>query len=642
MPISSMTSVIEHLRRVVLLRDGAGLGDGELLGCFIERRDEAALAALVKRHGPMVWGVCRRLLSHHDAEDAFQATFLVLVRKSASIVPREMVGNWLYGAAHQTALQARRTAARRRAREVQVTQMPDTEAVQQDQWPDVQPLLDQELSRLPDNYRVVIVLCDLEGRTRKEVARQLGVPEGTVAGRLARARAMLAKRLAQRGVTLSGGALEAVLAQNMVSAGVPGSVVSSTISAANLFAAGQTAAVPVKVAALTEGVLKTMLLSKLKNAAALLVVIALIGLGAIGVAKQGPLAVARSPTDPHKEDKEPAAAQDENPAPNGPVAKKTEQPTPDVRILKGHSSMLVQFAVFSSNGKTLATGAKDVNFKNPAAPRATDEVILWDVTTQQAKHKIQLKDPVHLWCLTLSPDGKTLAVGTNVGVELHDAETGKVKHMLKGSWAKSTGPFVLAFSPNSKTLAAGGSARDHNVRLWDVQTGELTGTLKGHDDAVVGLNFSPDGKTLASTGGMYDTTIRYWEVATGQLRLTVKKAKEESKDGTEAVDGDWQTWPAAFSPDGKILARGRGDEVKFWDARTGKVKGRVIESSHPHNRLIQSLAFSPDGKLVAAGRDSGEIDVWETRPADRKYDWRIADLKQSLKEHSAAQPQPKE
>ncbi len=97
------TRTIDHLRRAVLLRDGAGLSDGELLGCFIEHRDEAALAALVQRHGPMVWGTCLRILSHHDSEDAFQATFIVLVRKAASITPREMVGNWLYGVAHRTA-----------------------------------------------------------------------------------------------------------------------------------------------------------------------------------------------------------------------------------------------------------------------------------------------------------------------------------------------------------------------------------------------------------------------------------------------------------------------------------------------------------------------------------------------------------
>src|SRR5262245_5376688 len=238
MSTSPTDSVIEHLRRAVL-RDGAGPGDGELLGHFIERHDEAALAALVLRHGPMVWGTCRRLLGEHDAEDAFQATFLVLVKKAASVVPRERVANWLYGVAHQTALQARRAAARRAAREVQVIQMPDAEAARQDQYSDVRLLLDQELSRLPGDYRAVLVLCDLESRTRKEAARQLGVPEGTVAGRLARARAMLAKRLTDRGVTLSGGVLAAVLAPNVASAGVPDSVVASTISAARLVAAGQ-------------------------------------------------------------------------------------------------------------------------------------------------------------------------------------------------------------------------------------------------------------------------------------------------------------------------------------------------------------------------------------------------------------------
>ena len=159
--------------------------------------------------------------NYHDAEDAFQATFLVLVRKAASIVPREMVGNWLYGVAHQTALKARATAAKRKGRERQVTDMPEPAVAGQDLWPDLQPLLDQELSRLPDKYRAVIVLCDLEGKTRKEAARQLGVPEGTVASRLARARAMLAKRLARRGVTVSGGALAAVLSEKAASAGVP-------------------------------------------------------------------------------------------------------------------------------------------------------------------------------------------------------------------------------------------------------------------------------------------------------------------------------------------------------------------------------------------------------------------------------------
>src|SRR5262249_26779515 len=115
--MSQMSEVIQHLRRTMVLRDGAGMTDGQLLGEDVARRDKVALAALVRRHGPMVGGVCRRVLrTYHDAEDAFQATFLVLVRKAASIVPREMVANWLYGVARQTALKARATAAKRKGR----------------------------------------------------------------------------------------------------------------------------------------------------------------------------------------------------------------------------------------------------------------------------------------------------------------------------------------------------------------------------------------------------------------------------------------------------------------------------------------------------------------------------------------------
>ena len=253
----------------MLVHERAGLTDGQLLGCFIDQRDDAAFSALVRRHGPMVWGVCRRLLNQHDAEDAFQATFLVLVRKATSVVPRERVANWLYGVARQTALQARRNTARRRAREKQVTDMPEPAVAEQDLWRDLQPLLDHELSRLPDAYREVIVLSDLEGKTRKEVARQLGLPEGTVGSRLARARAMLAKRLTRQGVTLAGGILGAVLAKQVASAGMPNSVVDSTIKAASLLAAGKavaTGAISLKVVALTEGVIKAMLVTKLKAA----------------------------------------------------------------------------------------------------------------------------------------------------------------------------------------------------------------------------------------------------------------------------------------------------------------------------------------------------------------------------------------
>ncbi len=274
--------VVHHLRRAALLRDGAGLTDGQLLECFLHCHDEAAFEAIVRRHGPMVMGVCRRLLRHdQDAEDAFQATFLVLVRKAAAIASRELLANWLYGVAVNTARKARAVAAKRRGRERQVSDMPEPCAQPPDPWDDLQPLLDQELSRLPDKYRVPIVLCDLQGKTRKEAARQLGWPEGSLSSRLARGRVLLAKRLARQGLGVSGGALAMVLTERAASAVVPASVVVSTVQAATLVAAGSAAAVgliPAQVIALTEGVLKTMLVSNLKIVSAV-VLAGVVGLG---------------------------------------------------------------------------------------------------------------------------------------------------------------------------------------------------------------------------------------------------------------------------------------------------------------------------------------------------------------------------
>jgi RNA polymerase sigma factor (sigma-70 family) len=269
--------VLRHLRKAVLLPQAAGLTDGQLLGQFLEQRDEVAFEALVRRHGPMVLGVCRRVLrNHHDAEDAFQATFLVLVRKASSVVPRQLVANWLYGVAYQTALKARAAAGKRRAKERQVTEMPEPEAGPHDLWRELRPLLDLELSRLPDKYRAPIVLCDLQGKTRREAAQQLGWPEGTLSGRLARARALLAKRLARHGLTTAGGALAAVLSAR-AAACVPAPLVGFTVKAAHLVAAGQAAAhvVSPAVAALTEGVLQGMLLNKLKALLALVSAVAL-------------------------------------------------------------------------------------------------------------------------------------------------------------------------------------------------------------------------------------------------------------------------------------------------------------------------------------------------------------------------------
>src|SRR5262245_59296996 len=186
-------------------------GDGELLAAFALRREEAAFAALVRRHGPMVLGVCRRVLHDlHLADDAFQATFLVLARKAATLQQRDLVGNWLFGVAYRSALEARRLRARRAAHEKQVAAMPDSIVAPADD-DELRSILDQELARLPDKYRAPLVLCDLEGRSRRDAARHLQLPESTLSNRVTAARRLLARRLARRGLSLSGGALASLL-----------------------------------------------------------------------------------------------------------------------------------------------------------------------------------------------------------------------------------------------------------------------------------------------------------------------------------------------------------------------------------------------------------------------------------------------
>jgi RNA polymerase sigma factor (sigma-70 family) len=269
-----MDAVVRDLQTLFGIGVMGARSDGQLLDRFVERREGAVFEAIVRRHGPMVWGVCRRVLrDHHDAEDAVQATFLVLARKAASIMPREKLGNWLYGVANQTSMKARAKRTKRRGREGQVPDMPEPEATSQDLRDDLTELLDQELSRLPEKYRIPIVVCELEGKTHKEAASQLGWPIGTVSSRLSRAKSMLARRLSRQGVSLSVSSLAVLLAQESASANMPPSLIHSTAHAASLFAAGRALTagmVSAEVATLTGKVLKFMLLSKLKITAAFL------------------------------------------------------------------------------------------------------------------------------------------------------------------------------------------------------------------------------------------------------------------------------------------------------------------------------------------------------------------------------------
>jgi RNA polymerase sigma factor (sigma-70 family) len=281
MPTKAVNRVITYLRRVALTQ-GSCASDGDLLERYVTERDEAAFEGLMCRHGPMVFGVCRRILGNEaDAEDAFQATFLVLVRKSRSIRPREMVGSWLHGVARNTALKARSLIHKRRCKEREVGMMPPPEPSAEIRER-VEALVDGELARLPDKYRLPIVACDLEGKTIKEAAHQLGWPKGTVATQLRRGRVELAKRLSKSGKTLSGTALAAFLSEQVTSAGPPALLLQSTLKAASLFATGNSViacAVSNSVATLTEGVLKTMVLSKLKTVGSFFLILGALALG---------------------------------------------------------------------------------------------------------------------------------------------------------------------------------------------------------------------------------------------------------------------------------------------------------------------------------------------------------------------------
>jgi RNA polymerase sigma factor (sigma-70 family) len=280
------------LGRLFPARSSEEGSDARLLDRFVRGRDEAAFAALMDRHGPMVMGVCRRVLRDaHAADDVFQATFLVLVRKAATLRRPHLLGNWLYGVAYRIALQARAAAARQPALGRQVEDMPAAEPVDEKVWDELRPILDAEVNRLPEKYRAPVVLCHLQGKTYAEAARALGWAEGTVSGRLARARETLRKRLSQRGVTLSAAAVGATLCQKG-SAAVPAALAQATVRGALVAASGKVTAglISAQAISLSQTALRVTLAVKLKVLAALHL-LAVAGLGVWALAQPGrPLA----------------------------------------------------------------------------------------------------------------------------------------------------------------------------------------------------------------------------------------------------------------------------------------------------------------------------------------------------------------
>ncbi len=260
---------------------GADAADAQLLQAFAAGRDQTAFKALVQKHGPMVLGVCRRVLGQEqDAEDAFQATFLVLARKAAAGFRPRVLAGWLYEVACRTARKALGQAARRRLKERQAARMPTVDADSDALWADVRPVLDDEIRRLPQKYRMPFVLCYLQGKTNEQAAELMGCPKGTILSRLASARERLRARLARRGLAPSAAFL-AALGADRLSAAVPEALAELIAAGARAFAWGApiSPAAPDPVTTLAEGVLTTMSRTKLATAVAFVLLLGLLGTG---------------------------------------------------------------------------------------------------------------------------------------------------------------------------------------------------------------------------------------------------------------------------------------------------------------------------------------------------------------------------
>jgi RNA polymerase sigma factor (sigma-70 family) len=289
MPSAQTNPILRLIGRMVASRGPGDAPDRQLLERFVHQADESAFQTLVQKYGALVLSVCTRVLrSEHDVEDAFQATFLVFVRKAGSIRTPELLGPWLYGVAYRTALKAKAAALKRRRLEKPLVEIASPPVADDLSWRDLRRVLDEEVNRLPLKYRMPFVLCYFEGKTNEQAAEMLGCPQGTVFSRLAWARDHLRRQLSRRGLAPSVAALAALLSQGTASAAVPTSLVDFTSRAALAFAAGGPAPAGTisPPAALAEGVLRAMFLTRLKIAVVVLLAVAVAGAAAAVLTRQ--------------------------------------------------------------------------------------------------------------------------------------------------------------------------------------------------------------------------------------------------------------------------------------------------------------------------------------------------------------------
>jgi RNA polymerase sigma factor (sigma-70 family) len=616
--------LLGHIRRLACAPLPAS--DDELLARFVRQRDEGAFAELVRRHGPMVLGVCRRILRDADAaEDACQAAFLVLFRKAASLRSGTSLGAWLHGVARRLALQCLRAERRRRCREAKGT--PPGHALEQpDPLDEVSArellrALDEELERLAERYRLPLILCVLEGRSVPEAARQLGWSPGSVRGRLARGRACLQARLARRGLAVPAGVAGLLLAPRAAEATMSAALSARVVQGIR----GSAGSVSARAAALAEGGLKHGALTRVKAGLVLLLAAGAITAGWGARAPQGPRPAAEEKSARGPEQSQALTDRYGDPLPAGARAR-----LGTVRLRAGLNTHLLQCLPGNKTFVSVATEERDVVlFEWDLATGRRLRRLVWPgrvlfsialssdgktlltwILDQQGTRRILIRDGVsgvqigeiervgnNVVALALAPDGKTVALaGDDRTVRLWDRTTGTEVRRWAGPanlWRQ------LAFSSDGKVLAAVGDGGP--LHLWETATGRVIPSLEGRTNPVSSVAFSPDSKVLAAAD-RNDMVVRLWDLAAG---------KEIHR-----LRGERKTTALAFSPDGKTLACGETREegktlirsaIHLWDVATG----REVGCCAGHIFGVEQLAFSPDGKKLISGGGGTSLRVWD-------------------------------